>query len=248
MSQVSAGKGTAPVAFYDTAGKIIHHSRLCGLEAHSFARHSARFGRCVDLRGGERASASDWYGSLVCGDFTDFGLPEEAAILAEDIKAHVRIPVIGVVGNHDFESGKIAEVQSIIEEAEVSFLDGETAEVRGVGFAGVCGFGGGFGHQMLNAWGEPLIKAFVQEAIDHSLRLEKALTRLKTEKRVVLLHYSPIRDTVQGENPELFPFLGASRFEATIDRFEISAVFHRHAHHGTHQGKTAKNVQVFIIM
>src|SRR5690348_11590871 len=94
----------------------------------------------------------------------------------------------GVVGNHDFESGKIAEVQSIIEEAEVSFLDGETAEVRGVGFAGVCGFGGGFGQQMLNAWGEPLIKAFVQEAIDHSLRLEKALTRLETEKRVVLLH------------------------------------------------------------
>jgi DNA repair exonuclease SbcCD nuclease subunit len=129
MSQVSAGKGTAPVAFYDTAGKIIHHSRLCGLEAHSFARHSARFGRCVDLRGGERASASDWYGSLVCGDFTDFGLPGEAVISAEDIKAHVRIPVIGVVGNHDFESGKIAEVQSIIEEAEVSFTDHQKTEL-----------------------------------------------------------------------------------------------------------------------
>jgi Icc-related predicted phosphoesterase len=184
---------------------------------------------------------------VVCGDFTDFGLPEEAAVLAEDIKAHVRIPVIGVVGNHDFESGKITEVQSIIEEAGVSFLDGETAEVRGVGFAGVCGFGGGFGKQMLNAWGEPLVKAFVQEAIDHSLRLEKALTRLTMEKRVVLLHYSPIRDTVQGENPELFPFLGASRFEATIDQFEVSAVFHGHAHHGSYQGKTVKNVPVFNV-
>jgi Icc-related predicted phosphoesterase len=184
---------------------------------------------------------------VICGDFTDYGLPEEATVLAEDIKAHVRIPIIGVVGNHDFESGKIAEVQSIIEDAGVSFLDGDTAEVLGVGFAGVCGFGGGFGQHMLNAWGEPLIKAFVQEAIDHSLRLEKALTRLPTEKRVVVLHYSPIRDTVQGENLELFPFLGSSRLEATINQFEVSVVFHGHAHHGMHSGKTAKQVPVFNV-
>ena len=184
---------------------------------------------------------------VVCGDFTDFGLPEEASVLAEDIKAHVRIPVIGVVGNHDFESGKNAEVQSIIEQAGVSLLDGDTAEVLGVGFAGVCGFGGGFGQQMLNAWGEPLIKAFVQEAIDHSLRLEKALTRLTMKRRVVLLHYSPIRDTVNGEHPELFPFLGSSRFEATIDQFEVSAVFHGHAHHGAPEGKTARQVPVFNV-
>jgi Icc-related predicted phosphoesterase len=184
---------------------------------------------------------------VICGDFTDYGLPEEATVVAEDIKAHVRIPVIGVVGNHDFESGKIAEVRSIIEAAGVSFLDGDTAEVLGVGFAGVCGFGGGFGQHMLNAWGEPLIKAFVQEAIDHSLRLEKALTRLTMEKRVVVLHYSPIRDTVVGENPELFPFLGSSRFEATIDQFGVSVVFHGHAHHGMHEGKTAKQAPVFNV-
>jgi Icc-related predicted phosphoesterase len=184
---------------------------------------------------------------VICGDFTDYGLPEEATVLAEDIKAHVRIPIIGVVGNHDFESGKIAEVQSIIEDAGVSFLDGDTAEVLGVGFAGVCGFGGGFGRHMLNAWGEPLIKAFVQEAIDHSLRLEKALTRLPTEKRVVVLHYSPIRDTVEGENLELFPFLGSSRLEATINQFEVSVVFHGHSHHGMHSGKTAKQVPVFNV-
>ena len=137
--------------------------------------------------------------------------------------------------------------KSIIEEAGVSFLDGDTAEVLGVGFAGVCGFGGGFGQHMLNAWGEPLIKAFVQEAIDHSLRLEKALTRLTMEKRVVVLHYSPIRDTVEGESPELFPFLGSSRFEATIDQFGVSVVFHGHAHHGIHKGKTAKQVPVFNV-
>src|SRR5215472_7179242 len=184
---------------------------------------------------------------LVCGDFTDYGLPEEATVLAEDLKAHVRIPIIGVVGNHDFESGKNGEVQAIIEQAGVTLLDGDTTEIGDVGFAGVCGFGGGFGQQMLNAWGEPLIKAFVQEALDHSLRLEKALTRLTTKKRVVLLHYSPIRDTVNGEHPELFPFLGSSRFEATIDQFEVSAVFHGHAHHGAPEGKTARQVPVFNV-
>lgn len=81
-------------------------------------------------------------------------------------------------------------ILTIIEQAGVSFLDGDTPEVLGVGFPGVCGFGGGFGQQMLNAWGEPLIKTFVQEAIDRSLRLEKALTRLTMRRRVVLLHYS----------------------------------------------------------
>jgi len=95
--------------------------------------------------------------------------------------------------------------------------------------------------------GGTLIKAFVQEAVEHSFRLEKALTRLTMDKRIVLLHYSPIRDTVAGENPELFPFLGASRFEATIDQFKVSAVFHGHAHHGTLEGKTAKQVPVFNV-
>jgi hypothetical protein len=80
----------------------------------------------------------------------------------------------GVVGNHDFESGKIQEVQSILAETGIHILDGESIEILGTGFAGVCGFGGGFDRQMLNPWGEPIIKAFVQEALDHSLRLEKA--------------------------------------------------------------------------
>jgi uncharacterized protein len=103
---------------------------------------------------------------------TDYGLPEEAAILAQDLKAYVRIPC---VANHDFESGKILEVQSILAETRLHILDGESVEFLGTGFAGVCVFGGGFDRQMLNPWGEPMIKAFVQEALDHSLRLERAL-------------------------------------------------------------------------
>jgi Icc-related predicted phosphoesterase len=183
----------------------------------------------------------------LCGDMTDYGLPEEAAILAQDIKTYVRIPCVAVVGNHDFESGKIEEVQSILAETGMHLLDGEAIEILGAGFAGVCGFGGGFDRQMLNPWGEPLIKAFVQEAVDHSLRLEKALNRLTMERRAVLLHYAPIKETVQGENPEIFPFLGSSRLENPINQFKVSVVFHGHAHNGAPTGQTSAQIPVFNV-
>jgi Icc-related predicted phosphoesterase len=163
---------------------------------------------------------------LLAGDLTDYGLPEEARLLAEDLRTHFRIPIIAVLGNHDFESGKASEVQAILEGIGATFLDGSAVEVNGIGFAGVCGFGGGFDRQMLSAWGEPLIKAFAQESVDHSLRLEKALTNLATEKKVVLLHYSPIRQTVNGENPEIYSFLGSSHLEAPINHFGAVAWIH----------------------
>jgi Icc-related predicted phosphoesterase len=184
---------------------------------------------------------------LLAGDLTDYGLPEEASVLAEDLRTHVRIPIIAVLGNHDFESGKVSEVQAIVEGIGATFLDGSAVEINGTGFAGVCGFGGGFDRQMLSAWGEPLIKAFVQESVDHSLRLGKALTNLATDKKVVLLHYAPIRQTVKGENPEIYPFLGSSHLEATIDHFGASVVFHGHAHNGNIEGKTVGNVPVFNV-
>jgi Icc-related predicted phosphoesterase len=135
----------------------------------------------------------------------------------------------------------------VMEEAGVEMLDGESIEIGGVGFAGVCGFGGGFGRRMLNAWGEPLIKTFVQEAIDQALRLEQALTKLGTDRRIVLLHYAPIRGTVQGEPPEIFPWLGSTRLEEPINRFRVSACFHGHAHNGTVEGATSTNVPVFNV-
>jgi uncharacterized protein len=184
---------------------------------------------------------------VIAGDLTEYGLPEEAAILAEDLRMHVPIPILAVLGNHDFESGKAGEVQTAIESVGVTFLDGSGVEVNGIGFAGVCGFGGGFDRQMLSAWGEPLIKAFVQESVDHALRLGKALTNLATEKKVVVLHYSPIRATVEGENPEIYPFLGSSHLEATIDQFGASVVFHGHAHNGAAKGKTTKDVPVYNV-
>ncbi|MBA2241385.1 MAG: metallophosphoesterase [Chthoniobacterales bacterium] len=184
---------------------------------------------------------------LICGDLTDYGLPEEAELLAADLRLHLRIPVLAVLGNHDSESGQPEAVRKVMEDAGVTMLNGEATEVQGIGFAGVCGFGGGFGRRMLNAWGEPLIKAFVQEAIDQALRLEQALTQLQTEQRIVLMHYAPIRSTVEGEAPEIFPFLGSTRLEEPVNRFRVSAVFHGHAHNGTAEGASATQVPVFNV-
>jgi Icc-related predicted phosphoesterase len=126
----------------------------------------------------------------------------------------------------------------------VNVLNGEAIEIAGVGFAGISGFGGGFGRRMLNAWGEPLIKQFVQESISHAVRLEQALTKLQTERRIVVLHYSPIRATLQGEDPEIFAFLGSSRLEEPINRFRVNAVFHGHAHNGILEAATSTGIPV----
>jgi Icc-related predicted phosphoesterase len=183
---------------------------------------------------------------LICGDITDYGLPDEAHMVVEDLM-HCTIPVLAVLGNHDFESNRHEEVRTILEHAKVSVLDGESTVVNDVGFAGVCGFGGGFGRRMLNAWGEPGIKQFVQEAVDQAMRLERALSRLNTQHKIVLLHYAPIRETVAGEDPEIYPFMGSTRLEGPLNRYSVTAAFHGHAHGGTHEGKTSAGVPVFNV-
>lgn len=184
---------------------------------------------------------------LLCGDLTDYGLAQEAEELVADLRAAVRVPMIGVLGNHDFESNEPKLVRRVMETAGVTVLDGEAIEIGGVGFAGVCGFGGGFGRRMLNAWGEPLIKHFVQEAIDQALRLEQALGKLRTDRRVAMLHYSPIRATVTGEDPEIFAFLGSSRLEEPINRFRVNLVVHGHAHNGASEGATSSGIPVYNV-
>jgi Icc-related predicted phosphoesterase len=184
---------------------------------------------------------------LLCGDLTEYGLPEETEQLVADIRAAVRIPMLAVLGNHDFESGQAELVSKVLDDAGVNVLNGEAIEIEGVGFAGIAGFGGGFGRRMLNAWGEPLIKQFVQESITHAVRLEQALAKLQTDRRIVMLHYSPIRATLQGEDPEIFAFLGSSRLEEPINRFRVTAVFHGHAHNGVLDGKTSTGIPVYNV-
>ena len=184
---------------------------------------------------------------LLCGDLTDYGLPEEAEALVADIRAAVKIPMLAVLGNHDLESAQAELVCKVLDDSGIDVLDGEATEVAGVGFAGIAGFGGGFGRRMLNAWGEPLIKQFVQESISHAVRLEQALAKLQTDTRIVALHYSPIRATLKGEHPEIFPFLSSSRSEEPINRFRVNAVFHGHAHNGVLEGKTSTGIPVYNV-
>lgn len=184
---------------------------------------------------------------LLCGDLTDYGLAEEAEVLAEDLHAFIQVPILGVLGNHDFESGKPEKVRSTMHDIGVKLLDGESAEIDGIGFAGACGFAGGFDQWALNPWGENIYKEFVQAAVDEALKLETALSRLQTETRIVLLHYAPIRQTVEGECPEIFPFLGSSRLEDPLNHYGVTAAFHGHAHKGTHVGSTSKDVPVYNV-
>ena len=182
----------------------------------------------------------------LCGDLTDYGLADEARLLAKDL-SQVKIPIVAVLGNHDFEANQEREIVQILGDVGVHMLDGDTWEFRGVGFAGVRGFCGGFGRGALAAWGEKIIKDFVHEAVQEALKLEAALARLNVPQRIVLLHYAPIRATVEGEPPEIIPFLGSSRLEDPLSRFDVTAVFHGHAHKGAPEGHTQTGIPVYNV-
>lgn len=184
---------------------------------------------------------------VLCGDLTDYGLPDEARVLVRELAPARAVPIVAVLGNHDYESGEPEQLKAIFTEAGVHLLDGDACEIDGVGFAGAKGMGGGFGVRALQPWGEDIIKRFVREAVDEALKLETALARLATAQRVAVLHYSPIRETVEGEAPEIFPFLGSSRLEEPLLRYPVSAVVHGHAHHGSLKGRTRNGVPVYNV-
>jgi Icc-related predicted phosphoesterase len=184
---------------------------------------------------------------LLCGDLTNFGKTSEAEILAEDIRS-CTIPVLGVLGNHDYECGQPEEVTRILHEGGMVVLDEQAHEVDGVGFAGVKGFMGGYGRGELAPFGEPIAKLFVDEAMREARKLENALRTIRTERSVAVLHYSPITETLEGEPAEIFQYLGAQRLVEPIDRFEhVKAVVHGHAHHGTYEGKTPRGIPVYNV-
>lgn len=184
---------------------------------------------------------------LLCGDLTNFGKTTEAEILAEDIRS-CTVPVLGVLGNHDFECGVPEEVAKILHEAGMTVLDEQAVEVNGVGFAGVKGFMGGYGRGELAPFGEPIAKAFVDEAMNEARKLENALRTLRTERSVAVLHYSPTVETLEGEPEVIFQYLGSQRLADAIDRFDhVKAVVHGHAHHGTYEGRTPRGTPVFNV-
>lgn len=182
----------------------------------------------------------------LCGDLTNLGAVKEAEILAEDLAA-CPIPKIGVLGNHDYECNCVEKVSEVLREAGLHLLEGQSAEIDGVSFVGAKGFAGGFGRYLLSSFGEAATKAFVAEGIQEALRLENAMRSAKSHRVLVVLHYAPIIETVQGEPHEIFPFLGSSRLAETIDRFPVNAIVHGHAHHGTFEGRTPGGIPVYNV-
>lgn len=184
---------------------------------------------------------------VLCGDLTDYGLAEEARVLVKEMSPVSQLPVVAVLGNHDYESGAADQVKLVLSEAGIQILDGSGCDIQGVGFAGAKGLGGGFGERALQPWGEDIMKRFVRETIDEALKLESALARLRTPQRVAVLHYSPVRQTVEGEWPEIIPFLGSSRLEEPLLRYPVAAVFHGHAHNGKAEGRTRDDTPVYNV-
>lgn len=183
---------------------------------------------------------------VLAGDLTNRGLTREAECLASSL-AHVRIPIIAVLGNHDHEGDQTEEITRILCDAGVVLLDEEPHEVDTVGFAGCKGFCGGFDRHALAPFGEAMIKEFVRESLDEALHLESGLSQLRTPHRVAVLHYAPIRETVEGEPMEIFPFLGSSRLADPLDHFEVTAAVHGHAHRGAPRGATSRGVPVYNV-
>lgn len=184
---------------------------------------------------------------LLAGDLTNFGKTREAEILAEDLRA-CAIPVLGVLGNHDYECGQPDKVCEILRQGGLTMLDEQAVEIEGVGFAGVKGFLGGFGRGELAPFGEPIVKAFVDEALNEARKLENQLRSLRTARSVAMLHYSPVLATIEGEPPEIFQYLGSQRLCEPIDRFDhVQAVVHGHAHHGSYEGKTPLGKPVYNV-
>ena len=180
---------------------------------------------------------------VVAGDLTNCGRPEEMEPLV-NVLVRLRIPTIAVLGNHDYESGQEAELSRMMTSEGIKVLNGTGYEREGVGFAGTKGFIGGFGRGVLTAFGEPEIKAFVKASIDEAMKLERAMSQLRTAKRVVVLHYAPIVATVTGEAPEIYPYLGSSRLAEVVDRHGADLIVHGHAHHGSLSGKTTGGIPV----
>jgi Icc-related predicted phosphoesterase len=184
---------------------------------------------------------------LIAGDLTRLGEPEEARVLAEELR-ELPIPTVAVLGNHDHHADRADEVRSIVEAAGVRVLEGEgiVLEVAGsrLGIAGAKGFGGGFAGVSASEFGEPEMKAFVRHTMEVAGRLEEALRGLDADRRVVLLHYSPVKETLDGEPPEIHAFLGSYLLAEAIDRAGADLVLHGHAHRGTETGATPGGVPV----
>jgi Icc-related predicted phosphoesterase len=206
----------------------------------------ARVGDTDILRSLAQSAARDADALVLGGDLTDLGRLEETEVLLQ-VFDDSPIPVIATLGNHDYESGNAEEISHLLAESTIHLLDRSSVVIDGVGFSGVKGFCGGFDETIANSFGEDLFKAWVTEGILEAEALKNELRALETERRVAVLHYAPIRATVEDEPPEFHSFLGTSRLGAALDDGDATIAFHGHAHNGPFKGKTPGGVPVFNV-
>ncbi|MQA12556.1 MAG: metallophosphoesterase [Pseudonocardiaceae bacterium] len=184
---------------------------------------------------------------LLSGDLTRHGTVGEMRVVAEEFSG-LPVPVVAVLGNHDHHSDAVPEVTDVLHDHDIEVLEGDSVVLpigpHRLGIAGVKGFGGGFAGKCASAFGEPEIKAFVRHTVDVADRLRKALDALDADARVALMHYAPIPETLQGEPPEIYPFLGSYLLSEAIDATDVDLAVHGHAHYGAEQGMTPAGVPV----
>lgn len=184
---------------------------------------------------------------LLAGDLTRLGSTEEFHVVAGEF-SDLGVPVVAVLGNHDHQSDQAEEGRQVLEEAGIRVLEGAGVVLdigdQTLGVAGVKGFGGGFAGKCGTAFGEPEMKAFIRHTEDVSAELARALAGLDTDFLVALTHYSPVIDTLRGEPPELYPFLGSYLLAEAIDGARTDLAVHGHAHYGTEHGMTPGGVRV----
>lgn len=185
---------------------------------------------------------------LVAGDLTRVGKPEEARVAADELAA-LPVPVLAVLGNHDYHADCEREVRDILESAGIRMLEGESATLTvdglRVGIAGIKGFGGGFAGACASDFGEPEMKAFIRHTRAAAEHLEAALDSVRdADVRIALMHYAPVSGTLAGERPEIFPFLGSYLLAEAADRAGANLIVHGHAHAGTEHGITPAGIPV----
>ena len=184
---------------------------------------------------------------LLAGDLTTCGDPHEAGVLADELE-DAPLPVVAVLGNHDYHLGRQDEVRARLERGGICVLEGDAAtfDLDGLklAVAGVKGFGGGFAGATGTEFGEEEMKAFMRVTYRAAERLEEVLAAARADVRVALMHYAPVKGTLLGERLELYPFLGSYLLGEAVDRAGAELVLHGHAHGGTEKGATPGGIHV----
>lgn len=184
---------------------------------------------------------------LLAGDLTRHGRVDEAAVLAAELDG-LPVPVLAVLGNHDYHCDEQGAIATVLETAGITVLEGEgtVIEVAGarLAVAGTKGFGGGFAGACGTDFGEAEMKAFIRHTKSIAGRLEATLGELRGDVRIALLHYSPVPDTLLGERLEIYPFLGSYLLGEAIDSAGANLVLHGHAHAGSERGETPGGIPV----